>query len=117
MIMLMSTAFLIFLICMLVMLLASLISKKTFSDREKNSAFECGFDPKSNFRMPFSLHFFLIAIIFLIFDVEITLFFPLILSMKFSFFLNYYLMILFLISILLLGIYHEWNQGALNWMF
>lgn len=98
-------------------MLASILSKKIFLDREKNSSFECGFDPKSNFRIPFSLHFFLIAIIFLIFDVELTLFFPLILSIKISYIRNFNILITILIIILLIGLYHEWNQGALNWNY
>nr|APX39868.1 NADH dehydrogenase subunit 3 [Psylliodes cupreus] len=95
--------------------LLNLISKKTFYDREKSSPFECGFDPKASARLPFSLHFFLIAIIFLIFDVEITLLLPLILTMKISNIYNYSYVLFTFIIILLLGLYHEWNQGALNW--
>nr|AXS65646.1 NADH dehydrogenase subunit 3 [Cleroidea sp. 3 KM-2017] len=105
----------IFTISMIMMTLASILSKKTNSDREKNSPFECGFDPKSSARMPFSLHFFLIAVIFLIFDVEITLLFPLISSMKTAFLTDYSYLTMFIIIILLGGTYHEWNQGALNW--
>nr|AXS65054.1 NADH dehydrogenase subunit 3 [Tenebrionoidea sp. 5 KM-2017] len=106
----------IMLISMLMILIVNLIAKKSFSDREKCSPFECGFDPKSSARLPFSLHFFLIAMIFLIFDVELTLLFPLIISMKFSSILNYFLILIFFISILLIGLFHEWKQGALNWM-
>nr|YP_010443329.1 NADH dehydrogenase subunit 3 [Coenochilus striatus]UTE83857.1 NADH dehydrogenase subunit 3 [Coenochilus striatus] len=105
----------IFTISVILMMISFTISKKSFMDREKASPFECGFDPKSSSRLPFSLQFFLIAVIFLIFDVEITLLIPLILTMKMCNFLSYYIIILIFISILLLGLYHEWNQGALNW--
>nr|APX39855.1 NADH dehydrogenase subunit 3 [Longitarsus tabidus] len=106
---------LIFVILSILIMILNFISKKTFYDREKSSPFECGFDPKTSARLPFSLHFFLITIIFLIFDVEITLLLPLILTMKISNMWNYsYIMIIF-ISILLIGLYHEWNQGALKW--
>nr|APX39332.1 NADH dehydrogenase subunit 3 [Longitarsus pratensis] len=106
---------LIFIILIILIMILNFISKKTFYDREKSSPFECGFDPKTSARLPFSLHFFLISIIFLIFDVEITLLLPLILTLKISNMWSYsYIMIIF-ISILLIGLYHEWNQGALNW--
>nr|YP_009176428.1 NADH dehydrogenase subunit 3 [Cryptolestes pusillus]ALI87009.1 NADH dehydrogenase subunit 3 [Cryptolestes pusillus] len=106
--------FIIFIILMVLTLVLNFFSKKTFYDREKNSPFECGFDPKTTARLPFSLQFFLIAVIFLIFDVEITLLFPMIILNKFLNLVNFYLFIFF-IFILLWGLYHEWNQGALNW--
>nr|YP_010873070.1 NADH dehydrogenase subunit 3 [Batocera horsfieldi]WGV34290.1 NADH dehydrogenase subunit 3 [Batocera horsfieldi] len=108
---------LILMINLMLIIILNLISKKTFADREKSSPFECGFDPKSSARMPFSLQFFLIAVIFLIFDVEITLLFPLILTLKISNILSYSMISMFFILILLLGLYHEWNQGALDWSF
>nr|YP_009627350.1 NADH dehydrogenase subunit 3 [Aristobia reticulator]QCC70805.1 NADH dehydrogenase subunit 3 [Aristobia reticulator] len=104
-------------ICFIIILLLNLISKKTFSDREKSSPFECGFDPKNPARLPFSLQFFLIAVIFLIFDVEITLLFPLIITLKISNILSYSFIFIFFIMILIIGLYHEWNQGALNWAY
>nr|YP_010626057.1 NADH dehydrogenase subunit 3 [Inocellia biprocessus]WBK02855.1 NADH dehydrogenase subunit 3 [Inocellia biprocessus] len=102
-------------ISLIMMIICSIISKKTFMDREKNSPFECGFDPMNSARIPFSMHFFLIAVIFLIFDVEITLIFPLIMVFNFSMLNNWIWINLFFMLILLLGIYHEWNQGALDW--
>nr|YP_009255993.1 NADH dehydrogenase subunit 3 [Solenocera crassicornis]YP_010580173.1 NADH dehydrogenase subunit 3 [Solenocera melantho]ANF05077.1 NADH dehydrogenase subunit 3 [Solenocera crassicornis]AXJ93128.1 NADH dehydrogenase subunit 3 [Solenocera crassicornis]UZS90557.1 NADH dehydrogenase subunit 3 [Solenocera melantho] len=98
-----------------VMFIASLLAKKTIMDREKNSPFECGFDPKGSARLPFSLRFFLIAVIFLIFDVEITLLLPLATIMNLSNITAWALTGLTFIIILLLGLYHEWNQGALEW--
>nr|YP_009261946.1 NADH dehydrogenase subunit 3 [Symplecta hybrida]AMN09061.1 NADH dehydrogenase subunit 3 [Symplecta hybrida] len=106
---------LIMLIAMIVMLLASFLSKKSINDREKSSPFECGFDPKSSSRLPFSLRFFLIAIIFLIFDVEIALILPMVMIINFSNIITWMLTSIFFIIILLIGLYHEWNQGALNW--
>nr|YP_010506504.1 NADH dehydrogenase subunit 3 [Volucella nigricans]QGW56740.1 NADH dehydrogenase subunit 3 [Volucella nigricans]UXF58222.1 NADH dehydrogenase subunit 3 [Volucella nigricans] len=98
-----------------VMLLATILSKKSYSDREKNSPFECGFDPMSSSRLPFSLKFFLITIIFLIFDVEIALILPMIMIINYSNLLIWSMTSIIFILILLLGLYHEWNQGMLNW--
>nr|YP_973121.1 NADH dehydrogenase subunit 3 [Simosyrphus grandicornis]ABH03660.1 NADH dehydrogenase subunit 3 [Simosyrphus grandicornis] len=100
---------------MVVMTLATILSKKSFSDREKSSPFECGFDPMSSSRLPFSLKFFLITIIFLIFDVEIALILPMIMILKFSNLMLWSITSIIFILILLLGLYHEWNQGMLNW--
>nr|APX39998.1 NADH dehydrogenase subunit 3 [Cryptocephalus obliteratifer] len=99
----------------MMILLLNLISKKSFSDREKSSPFECGFDPKTSARLPFSMQFFLIAIIFLIFDVEIALLIPLIKSMSSSSLISFSITSTFFIVILIIGLIHEWKQGALNW--
>nr|YP_009122339.1 NADH dehydrogenase subunit 3 [Sinotmethis brachypterus]YP_009740920.1 NADH dehydrogenase subunit 3 [Filchnerella qilianshanensis]AJH66097.1 NADH dehydrogenase subunit 3 [Sinotmethis brachypterus]QID03934.1 NADH dehydrogenase subunit 3 [Filchnerella qilianshanensis]QOL00952.1 NADH dehydrogenase subunit 3 [Filchnerella kukunoris] len=104
-----------FLVPMLIMLLATILSKKMINDREKSSPFECGFDPKSSARMPFSLRFFLIAVIFLIFDIEIALILPIVIIMKSSNLMIWTSTTLFFILILLGGLYHEWKQGALQW--
>nr|UXW88436.1 NADH dehydrogenase subunit 3 [Henosepilachna vigintioctomaculata] len=117
MLLLMFFFILILLLTFLMMILNNLISKKTFKDREKNSPFECGFDPKNSARLPFSLQFFLIAIVFLIFDVEITMLVPMIKIINFSNFLYYNLIYMIFSLILLMGLYHEWNQGALSWEF
>nr|YP_010947325.1 NADH dehydrogenase subunit 3 [Mustilizans capella]WGO62352.1 NADH dehydrogenase subunit 3 [Mustilizans capella] len=99
----------------IMMFLSIILSKKSFNDREKSSPFECGFDPKSTARIPFSLHFFLITVIFLIFDVEIALIFPIILTFKMVNFLIWSKISIFFLFILLFGLYHEWNQNMLNW--
>nr|UZC54064.1 NADH dehydrogenase subunit 3 [Nipponoluciola cruciata] len=99
----------------IVMMLASLLSKKSMIDREKKSPFEYGFDSKSSARMPLSLQFFLIAMIFLISDVEITLLLPLVITIKITSILTFSVVTSLFILILLMGLYHEWNQGALNW--
>nr|UOU84934.1 NADH dehydrogenase subunit 3 [Nigrotipula nigra] len=106
---------LIMVISSVIMMLASILSKKAFMDREKCSPFECGFDPKSTSRLPFSLRFFLITIIFLIFDVEIALILPMILVINYSNMIMWSMTSTIFILILLIGLYHEWNQGALNW--
>nr|YP_010701723.1 NADH dehydrogenase subunit 3 [Helophilus pendulus]WCJ53284.1 NADH dehydrogenase subunit 3 [Helophilus pendulus] len=105
----------ILLLSTVVMMLATILSKKSYSDREKSSPFECGFDPMSSSRLPFSLKFFLITIIFLIFDVEIALILPMILIINYSNLLMWTITSVIFILILLLGLYHEWNQGMLNW--
>nr|YP_009564055.1 NADH dehydrogenase subunit 3 [Remiarctus bertholdii]QAX91418.1 NADH dehydrogenase subunit 3 [Remiarctus bertholdii] len=103
------------LLATIVMVLASLLSKKMIIDREKSSPYECGFDPKGSARLPFSLRFFLIAVIFLIFDVEITLLLPLASIINITNIYSWLITGTIFLAILLFGLYYEWYQGALNW--
>nr|YP_009626850.1 NADH dehydrogenase subunit 3 [Chiromantes haematocheir]QCB91518.1 NADH dehydrogenase subunit 3 [Chiromantes haematocheir] len=104
-----------FTISCVVMIIATILSKKTIMDREKNSPYECGFDPKGSARLPFSLRFFLIAVIFLIFDVEITLLLPIASTLSLTNIFSWFFTSIVFLFILLLGLYYEWFQGALNW--
>nr|URH16781.1 NADH dehydrogenase subunit 3 [Reticulitermes flavipes] len=99
----------------IVMMVATLISKKTHEEREKSSPFECGFDPKNSARLPFSSRFFLIAVIFMIFDVEIALLLPMPITMTTSNMKSWMLISSTFLLILIIGLYHEWNQGSLEW--
>nr|YP_010460083.1 NADH dehydrogenase subunit 3 [Hierodula zhangi]QXF68484.1 NADH dehydrogenase subunit 3 [Hierodula zhangi]UUC04283.1 NADH dehydrogenase subunit 3 [Hierodula zhangi] len=102
-------------ISFIVMMLTNFLSKKNIEDREKSSPFECGFDPISSSRLPFSLRFFLIAIIFLIFDVEIMFILPMTIIPFSSNMLIWTITSILFIFILVMGLYHEWNQGSLKW--
>nr|YP_009344629.1 NADH dehydrogenase subunit 3 [Entylia carinata]APU51894.1 NADH dehydrogenase subunit 3 [Entylia carinata] len=105
----------IMMLLMLMTLIMMIVSKKPMVDKQKMSPFECGFNPMSNKRMPFSIHFFMIAIIFLIFDIEIIIILPSILTMKYTM-IKYWSFTSFTFTIvLILGLYYEWYNGLLNW--
>nr|YP_010268814.1 NADH dehydrogenase subunit 3 [Haloveloides papuensis]UIG88142.1 NADH dehydrogenase subunit 3 [Haloveloides papuensis] len=95
--------------------LCFVISKKDKNNREKMTPFECGFDPKSSSRMPFSMQFFMIAIIFLIFDVEIVIILPTIKMMHTSNMMTWFLITTTFIMILILGLYYEWKNKIIEW--
>ncbi|YP_009705870.1 NADH dehydrogenase subunit 3 (mitochondrion) [Linepithema humile] len=111
---LISMFFILSLISMMMLSINFLISKKSLMDREKISPFECGFDPLSNSRIPFSIQFFMISLIFLIFDIEITLLIPLIYLFTYMNMTVIFTTFLFLI-ILIIGLYLEYLEESMDW--
>nr|YP_010172671.1 NADH dehydrogenase subunit 3 [Mnais tenuis]QSH89868.1 NADH dehydrogenase subunit 3 [Mnais tenuis] len=99
----------------IIMMVASILSVKSIIDREKSTPFECGFDPFYKARIPFSLKFFLVAVIFLIFDVEIAMILPVMMVMPESDPTEWMTTFTVVIVILLVGLYYEWQQGSLEW--
>nr|YP_010254926.1 NADH dehydrogenase subunit 3 [Pealius machili]QUA05865.1 NADH dehydrogenase subunit 3 [Pealius machili] len=82
----------------------------------KSSTFECGFDVMSNLRLPFSLNFYIISIIFLIFDVELILLMPFVFMMNTIKTMMMSIMMVMFFMILILGFVYEWWMGLLNWL-
>lgn len=84
------------------------------SDTEKISAYECGFDPFTDSRNTFDVQFYLVGILFIIFDLEISFLFPWIVVLGQLPSEGAYSMIVFLV-ILTVGFFYEWQKGALAW--
>nr|YP_007475344.1 NADH dehydrogenase subunit 3 [Hemitrygon bennettii]AGE11488.1 NADH dehydrogenase subunit 3 [Hemitrygon bennettii]AGK29796.1 NADH dehydrogenase subunit 3 [Hemitrygon bennettii] len=84
-------------------------------DSEKMSPYECGFDPLGTARLPFSLRFFLVAILFLLFDLEIALLLPLPWGDQLNSPLTTSLWATIILLLLTLGLVYEWLQGGLEW--
>nr|YP_009943933.1 NADH dehydrogenase subunit 3 [Regulus satrapa]QOD95777.1 NADH dehydrogenase subunit 3 [Regulus satrapa]WDE83811.1 NADH dehydrogenase subunit 3 [Regulus satrapa]WDE83812.1 NADH dehydrogenase subunit 3 [Regulus satrapa]WDE83813.1 NADH dehydrogenase subunit 3 [Regulus satrapa]WDE83816.1 NADH dehydrogenase subunit 3 [Regulus satrapa] len=84
-------------------------------DSEKLSPYECGFDPLGSARLPFSIRFFLVAILFLLFDLEIALLLPLPWATQLQSPSTTLTWASTLILLLTLGLVYEWTQGGLEW--
>nr|UEK25690.1 NADH dehydrogenase subunit 3 [Muntiacus gongshanensis] len=82
---------------------------------EKTSPYECGFDPMGSARLPFSMKFFLVAITFLLFDLEIALLLPLPWASQTNNLNTMLIMALFLILLLAASLAYEWTQKGLEW--
>jgi NADH-quinone oxidoreductase subunit A len=83
-------------------------------DTEKLSAYECGFDPFNDARNTFDVRFYLVAILFIIFDLEISFLFPWCITIGSLPIENFWSMMIFLL-ILTVGFIYEWKKGALEW--
>jgi NADH-quinone oxidoreductase subunit A len=83
-------------------------------DPEKNSAYECGFNAFDDARMKFDVRFYLVAILFIIFDLEVAFLFPWAVSLGEIGIIGFWSMVAFL-SVLTIGFIYEWRRGALEW--
>jgi len=108
------TFFLISSILSFVIVFAAMFLVLRNNDIEKVSAYECGFHPFEDTRVKFDVRFYLVAILFIIFDLEITFLFPWSLNILY---IDYqgFLFMLFFIYILFIGFFYEWKKGALDW--
>ncbi len=98
----------------LVMMIAAWIIAVQNPDPEKNSAYECGFEAFDDARMKFDVRFYLIAILFIIFDLEVAFLFPWAISLGKIGVFGFWSMMVFL-GILTIGFAYEWKKGALEW--
>ena len=96
------------------MLLASFIVARQKPDSEKLSAYECGFEAFDDARSQFDVRFYLVAILFIIFDLEVAFLFPWAVALGDIGVFGFWSMILFL-GILTVGFIYEWRKGALEW--
>jgi len=83
-------------------------------DVEKLSAYECGFEPFMDTRSRFDVRFYLVSILFIIFDLEVVFLFPWVITLGGLSYVGFWSMFLFLF-ILVIGFYYEWFKGALDW--
>lgn len=101
---------------LIISLVIGLLTKKFLIDRENIRSFECGFNSKDHGLLPFRFRFYLLANIFLVFDIELILLFPFIIKLIINIaWINYFVFYI-LILILSLGLFYEWNQKILEWV-
>jgi len=98
---------------LIIIILPFLLAKRS-DDKEKNSQYECGFEAEGNVRNKFDVQFYLVAILFIIFDLEIAFLFPWAVSFGSIGIIGFTSMMLFLL-LLTIGFIYEWKKGALEW--
>nr|AZZ06875.1 NADH dehydrogenase subunit 3 [Podarcis siculus]QFR52724.1 NADH dehydrogenase subunit 3 [Podarcis siculus]QFR52750.1 NADH dehydrogenase subunit 3 [Podarcis siculus]QFR52763.1 NADH dehydrogenase subunit 3 [Podarcis siculus]QFR52787.1 NADH dehydrogenase subunit 3 [Podarcis siculus] len=99
----------------LILMLVSFWLPQMSPDMEKLSPYECGFDPLGSARLPFSIRFFLVAILFLLFDLEIALLLPTPWAINLSQPSTTMMWTSMIIMLLTAGLIYEWTQGGLDW--
>jgi len=96
------------------LIMASWIIARQKPDLEKNSAYECGFEAFEDARIKFDVRFYLVAILFIIFDLEVAFLFPWASNLGALGLFGFWSMMLFL-AVLTIGFVYEWKKGALEW--
>ena len=96
------------------MLIASLVIARQKPDPEKLSPYECGFEPFEDARGRFDVRFYLVAILFIIFDLEVAFLFPWAVAFGDVGLFGFWSMVIFL-GVLTIGFIYEWRKGALEW--
>ncbi len=97
-----------------VIVIASFVLARQKPDSEKLSPYECGFPPFADARSKFDVRFYLVAILFIIFDLEVAFLFPWAVSLAHIGLFGFFSMIAFL-AVLTVGFIYEWRKGALEW--
>jgi NADH-quinone oxidoreductase subunit A len=97
-----------------VMVILPLFIAPSKPDAEKLSSYECGFEPFGDARRKFDVRFYLVSILFIIFDLEVAFLFPFAVSLRTIGVYGFWSMMGFL-GILTVGFIYEWNKGALEW--
>jgi NADH-quinone oxidoreductase subunit A len=97
-----------------IIVLASMVVARQRPDAEKISAYECGFEPFDDARQRFDVRFYLVAILFIIFDLEVAFLFPWAVSLGNIGLFGFWSMMVFL-AVLTVGFIYEWRKGALEW--
>jgi NADH-quinone oxidoreductase subunit A len=98
----------------IVIIIASFIVARQAPDSEKLSPYECGFEPFDDARAKFDVRYYLVAILFIIFDLEVAFLFPWSVSLGHLGVFGFWSMIVFL-AVLTIGFVYEWKKGALEW--
>jgi len=98
----------------LVMVVASYVVARQKPDSEKLSPYECGFEPFDDARSKFDVRFYLVAILFIIFDLEVAFLFPWAITLGSIGMFGFWSMVVFL-AVLTVGFIYEWRKGALEW--
>ncbi len=96
------------------MVVASLVIARQRPDAEKLSSYECGFEPFDDARRKFDVRFYLVAILFIIFDLEVAFLFPWAVALGEIGMFGFWSMVVFL-GVLTIGFIYEWKKGALEW--